>query len=1171
MVLSTVGEWFGSAIISKLVDTASSYMGEHMLPADTKSELRRVKAALPKITAVMGVGEVLKLKHPNSGVNAWLEQFKEAFFAAEDVLDELKYRDLEDMVKARDQVSGSSSSIIGNSMKRKFTGSTISEDTLKRLREAVQMLDLAIADIGHFFQFATALDVHGHANPNDNSFYNSSRETTSFLTKNKVFGRQTEKAMIIEWLKKPASHGNIFAFCIVGVGGLGKTTLAQLIFDEISKENHFDKTIWVCVSTSFSIEDITRKILEDLGEITHNNESLGGLQKRLIKKIISKKFFLILDDVWNDDKLCDWEKLIVPLEYAQQGSKILLTTRMKSVADMFARVLNVERENLLLEGLKEQELLELLNKYAFSGYNLDNHKDLQKIGNDIVKKLRGSPLAAKVIGSLLNSSMDFRYWKRILNHDSLINLEQAKDVADVLKLSYYYLPAHLQECFRFCCIFPQDYQFKKDELIKMWMASGFIRQELHGEERPEDIGEEYFNHLCRKSFFEQWFGHYVMHDLMHDLAQNVSKGECCRVEPNGQPDVIPCSEQHVSVHESKIERIFNLKNLRTLVITYEYCEKRDRFVPPNGLLKETLRLLVIQGKGCACELPEEIGSLMHLRFLKVAHYSLWQPFRYLLPNSINKLYHLQVLEMPVALFPNYEGVETTGITNLVSLRYIELPNTLKKTIHRVHKLTSLQELDFFVGQESGHHIDELHMLNNLRSLSIHNLENVGNPVEATNANLSKKESLISLSLNWTKGSNSDDLEQVIDNLQPNGNLKELTINYYTGYRSPNWMRGSSHQLLSSLELEGCTLWEELPFLGQMPYLKKLFLKEMDEVKEVDYSCDSTGDCTFPSLKWLYFRNMPNLAKIPAIPFSLFSFHVDNVGLNSLPNMHHGSSITAPAPSFMKSSLKEVDITKCPKLIALNGFMLQQNLDLEALEELTIEDCLNLVQLPTGAFGNFVSLKHLVIMGIPNMVIVDNQSISLLAKLESLEMGNCGELDVPLLESASQLSTLAILHIKNSANITCIPSSENAFASLSALIIHGCDKLIEISSMQQTHIVNLANNMVSLKISHLNIDQLCLLLIGPLRCLRFVSELRVDKCSGMEALPEQWLLQNSSTLKSLTIEDASSLRSLPCRMEMLTALRKIHIHKCRCNGDISDLPAFVKDKCINSCLLAKRNL
>ncbi|XP_078179438.1 putative disease resistance protein RGA4 [Carex rostrata] len=1189
LALSTVAQWAGSAIITKLVDTAYSYLGK--LPADTefKAQLRRLETALPQIAAVMGVAEVLKFKYPNSGVDKWLVQFREAFFAAEDVLDDIKYRELENKVNNQDQVCGSSSSTVLPlvkkkicSLKKKISGSSNSKDILKRLRGVVENLDQVAAGVGNFFQFTNALDFHGHANPNNQHVNTSSRETTSFLTESEVFGRENEKAMIIEWLKKPASHGNISAFCIVGLGGLGKTTLAQLISEEIKKENHFDQTIWVCVSTIFNAEDIIRKILQGLGEECHHNESLDLLQIKLKEKIFSKKILFILDDVWNDDKISDWEKLI-PLKFGQQGSKILLTTRMKSVAEMLARVLKVDQECKVLEGLEEQQLLLLLNTYAFHGYNPDKYRNLQNIGKDVVKKLWGSPLAAKVIGCLLNSNMNVHYWNKILNHDSLINLEQAKDVVDVLKLSYYHLPAHLQECFRFCCIFPQDYQFNKNELIKMWMTSGFIHKELHAGESSEDIGEEYFNHLLRKSFFQQqaWGNNiYVMHDLIHDLAQNVSKGECCRIEINGKSDIIP-STLHVSIHESELERVCNLKNLRTLIINWsEDHINRGRFVPPKGSLKETLRLLVIEGEG-RCELPEEIGSLLHLRFLKVDRW-MGQSNKWLLPNSIYKLYHLQVLEMPSwDEYMIYEGgVETTGLTNLVSLCYMKIPNPVMRTFNGLHKLTSLQELDFFVGRDSGPQIDELQMLNNLRSLSIWYLENVGNPVEAMNANLSKKENLISLSLSWTKVINSENNhEQVIDNLRPHPSLKKLTITGYSGHKSPIWMRGSSHLYLLSLTLQECPLWESLPSLGQMPYLKELSLYSLDDVKEMDYSCDSASDCAFPSLERLVCNNMPkwkcwtgahssygfpnlieleikdcpNLTKLPDIPFSLLAFEVYNVGLNSLPDMHHGSSITSLPPSCMKSSVRVVRITKCPKLIALNGFMQQQNLDLQAIEELTIEDCENLVQLPTGAFGNFVSLKLLCIKGIQNMVTVDNQTILLPVKLETLKMGNCGELDVSLLESASQVSTLTTLGIRNSANITSIPFSENAFTKLTRLTIYGCDKLIELSSMQQAHTVNPGNNLFSLKITDLDIDDLRLLLIEPCRSLRFVRSLEVMKCSGMEALPEQWLLQNSSTLQFLGIEDASSLRSLPSTMVMLTALKSLYILKATLLKEIPELP------------------
>jgi NB-ARC domain/Rx N-terminal domain len=1176
MALPTLAEWTGSTIVSNLVDAASSYLGEHLLPADTQGELNRLKAALPKITAVLTVAELLKLKHPNSGLNAWLQQFKQAFLAAEDVLDELKYQELEDMIRDKNDVSGSFSSILG-SFKRKFPCSNINKDTLARLRDAVKILDLVVTDVGIFFQFATSLHIHGSAESQCEAGKISNRETTCFLTESKVFGRENEKAKVIEWLKKRTSHAHISAFCIVGAGGLGKTTLAQLIFEDISRENHFDETIWVCVSTSFSVEQITRKILQEIGVKTDGNESLNGLQKKIKEKVHSKKILCILDDVWNDDKMCDWQKLIAPLRFVQEGSKILLTTRMKPVAEMLARVLNVDQECLVLRGLKEQELLMLFNKYAFHGYNPDNHKDLQKIGNDIVKKLHGSPLAAKVIGSLLNSNVDFQYWKRILTCGSLINLEQAKSVSDVLKLSYCHLSTDLQECFRFCSIFPQDYSYEKNRLIRMWIASGFIRQKVCREERPEDIAEEYFNHLLKKMFFEPLPGRgdlYTMHDLMHELAQNVSEGECCRVELNDKSVNIPSNTKHVYIHGCEIERVFDLRNLRTLVITMSLntlFSDNKQFVLPNGALKETLRVLDIHLLLlCTCELPKEIGSLIHLRYLTIREGS-----GNLLPRSICNLHHLQVLEW------HGENFETPEINNLVSLRHLKLPDQMMQNIKGVHKLTSLQSLNFFVGKEKGHHIDELNSLNNLRELSIQQVENVRDPAEAEKAELSKKENLISLSLNWTRRSNYDKPEKIIDSLQPPLYIKKLTIYNYIGNTSPVWMKNLPFLELSSLTLSICPLWKDLPLLAQMPHLRKLYLRKMSEVKELDYSFESTtntcafpflehlhcvdmpkwqswkekltGQHGFPKLKNLVINNCPNLAELPDIPLSLSKFEVSRVGLNSLPNVYLSSNITIPAPSSLKSSLRVVEIVNCPNLRSLDGFLQQKILDLEALELLTVESCENLEQLSVSAFGKLGSLKHLCIYENPKLVAVDSERILLPVKLQTIRLGNCGELDAPMFESASCLPNLAKLYITNSASVTHIPTPENAFLSLRELHIDGCDKLVEFSSMAYTKGISPENNMTSLKINSLNIPHLSLLFIEPLRSLKFVRQCGVHDCSGMGTLPEHWLLQNSATLEALSIEDASSLRSLPGRMVRLTVLKRLNIRNAILLKEIPELP------------------
>jgi hypothetical protein len=241
------------------------------------------------------------------------------------------------------------------------------------------------------------------------------------------------------------------------VGGLGKTTLVQFAYQEMRGSNHFDKTIWVCVSTNFSVEDITRKMLGELGENNCYNKSLNALQETLKENIHLKKILLVLDDIWDDENRSKWEQLVAPLRFVKEGSKIIFTTRMKSVANLLASVIRIEHESLSLQGLGEQELRSLFQSYAFHGFNLDNHRDLQEIGDKILKMLRGSPLAAKVIGCLLNTSMDHQYWTRVLNQGSLFNLEKAKDVVEVLKLSYYHLPANLQVCFKFCSIFPQDH------------------------------------------------------------------------------------------------------------------------------------------------------------------------------------------------------------------------------------------------------------------------------------------------------------------------------------------------------------------------------------------------------------------------------------------------------------------------------------------------------------------------------------------------------------------------------------------------------------------------------------------------------------------------------------------------------------------------------------------
>ncbi|KAL0928915.1 hypothetical protein M5K25_000847 [Dendrobium thyrsiflorum] len=131
----------------------------------------------------------------------------------------------------------------------------------------------------------------------------------------------------------------------------------------------------------------------------------------------------------------------------------LVTTRMDSVAMKIAKIFKKEEKIFRLEVLKEDECLELLNSHAFAGVENppDDHKKLKAIAGEIVKKLLGSPLAAKVIGGVLNDNLDERHWRAVLEN----NLLGQNYTYSILRLSYIFLPNPLQNCFAFCCKFPQ--------------------------------------------------------------------------------------------------------------------------------------------------------------------------------------------------------------------------------------------------------------------------------------------------------------------------------------------------------------------------------------------------------------------------------------------------------------------------------------------------------------------------------------------------------------------------------------------------------------------------------------------------------------------------------------------------------------------------------------------
>ncbi|KAL0918895.1 hypothetical protein M5K25_010942 [Dendrobium thyrsiflorum] len=252
---------------------------------------------------------------------------------------------------------------------------------------------------------------------------NMEKIISASLPTNDLIGQGKEKELVMEWLRNPSHdnqttmYANISLLSIVSHGGMGKTTLLQHVYkDEITKE--FDLKMWVCVSNNFDVKKVIVDMLECLKKERPHLDTLVALQGGLQEEVMSKKFLLVLDDIWEEDEEKDkskWEDVLAPLASGGFGSKIIVTTRMDSVALMFAKVIKKE-EIVKLEGLEEDECLQLLNTYAFAGVEnpSDDHKKLRAIAGEIVKMLSGSPLAAKVIGGVLNSNLDERHWMTVL-------------------------------------------------------------------------------------------------------------------------------------------------------------------------------------------------------------------------------------------------------------------------------------------------------------------------------------------------------------------------------------------------------------------------------------------------------------------------------------------------------------------------------------------------------------------------------------------------------------------------------------------------------------------------------------------------------------------------------------------------------------------------------------
>ncbi|GKV28596.1 hypothetical protein SLEP1_g37619 [Rubroshorea leprosula] len=848
------------AIVSRVLEKLSSVLEEEVRRiTNVRGEVEKLTSNFRAIKAVLEDAERQQMGKGKASVRDWLYKLKEVSYDIDNVLDEW------------------STAIFKSKLEKKKVCSFIPSPSFcfnkgKLLHKiAHKILELN----GRLDVIANEREKYGLK---ELSVEKPSRgeQTTSLLNLAKVCGRVKDEERIVDIL---LNEGGIDVISIVGVGGIGKTTLAQLAFNNEKVESHFEKRIWVCVSDPFDEMRIAKAILTSLGkDVGQNLVELEDVLRLLRDSIKDKKFLLVLDDVWTE-QYERWGPLKDSLSSSSLGSKILVTTRKETVARTMGCT------TLFPMGqLSEEEGWLLFSQIAFLGRSNEDSEILREIGKKIAGKCKGLPLALKTMGGLMLLKKTVKEWQSVLDSE-IWELEVAEEsLFRPLMFSYFDLPSHLRQCFSYCAVFPKDYVIEKGKLIELWMAQGFLKGTKHRD--METVGEDYFNDLSMRSFFQDFEkdenGGIIkckMHDIVHDFAQFLTRGECLTVEAGSSSRIEGFNEsaRHVMLRipydsDECPTRIYDAKDLHTLLVESDGVGQYN-----VDLLKLFDKLKCLRILKCHSErinkCPKQIRNLIHLRSLDLSD----NLFLEELPDAICDLYNLLILDINGCQNLRSLPCRMGNLKNLWHLRNGST-DCVEFMPKGMEKLTCLRTLSSFVVDSGGKGaaLSELGNLIHLRGdLEIRGLRNVRDEREAEKAQLQNKKGLTTLVLTicstwFGKSQVSEASVLVLEALEPPLGLERLLI---CGYNCPTPSLGVWPSWIVSLtnlkffRLYNCVNVEQLPPLGKLPSLESLYLEGIEGVRKVGVeflgietsslspSSSSSSVVAFPNLKSLEFRRM----------------------------------------------------------------------------------------------------------------------------------------------------------------------------------------------------------------------------------------------------------------------------------------------------------------------------
>ncbi|KAK2643519.1 hypothetical protein Ddye_025282 [Dipteronia dyeriana] len=848
----------GNALLSGVFPPLFHRLIPRILPRivkdnEVRSELEKCLTKLAMIQAVLNDAE--EKQWMNMAVRIWLDGLRDFAYDLEDMLDEYASKIIEDNLKTEHRTDFVSTMI---DQLRTFWNNSNSISSIGDISKRLEELRERRSQLGLMERVAgeTSSAAVWQIPP-----------STCLLTEPAVYGRDEDKRKILEMMSNDELNGaNFRVISIVGMAGVGKTALAQVVYNDSTGGIHFDQKVWICVSNDFDVYRMSKAILES---ITHSScylKDLNEVHVQLKMAVTGRRFLLVLDDVWSKNYDL-WKILISPFLTGARGSRIILTTRSIEVA----LTIRGPSDYYDLKLLSDDDCWSVFTNHAFENRDIAAHLNSEAFREKVVEKCGGLPLAARTLGGLLRSKLRNTEWEDILT-SKLWDLPQESNILPVLKLSYNHLPSYLKICFAYCAILPKNYEFEEEELVLLWMAEGLILPSSTTTKHLIDIGHDYFHDLFSRSIFQKSSSDaskFVMHSLVNDLAQWVSGETSFRLEEELATPVQLKRFQRAR-HSSYSCCNFDGKNkfkvfdevtdhLRTFlpILTHnlEYCFISNAVIFDLLPKFKKLRVLSLR-KYYITKLPDSLGYLRYLRYLNLADTEVRS-----LPDSIILLFNLQIL-----ILRNCSRLLRLprNVATLINLRHLNISGAclISEMPWGMSELKYLHTLsDFIVGTNSGSSLKDLKNLEFLSGeLHISRLQNVTNSQELRQAILIDEKNLEVLTLDWGLELNlrNEIVEKdVLDMLRPHTNLRKLTIKHYGGIEFPSWVGNPYFSNMVDLELEDCKNCTSLPPLGLLGSLKYLRIKGMTGIRQTGPTFYGEG-CSRPfrSLETFCLEDLP---------------------------------------------------------------------------------------------------------------------------------------------------------------------------------------------------------------------------------------------------------------------------------------------------------------------------